>query len=282
MTGATGWGELSWGERSWSGLNDDWFVGSEAYGIGGLAVDSETISFEFEITSDSLSAVRAFDRSGDVSVTSGFGGVFFVDDESSDSSIRLIPGDADYPAVDKSAEWYVDDYSETQISPARYTVELVCRRKSNRDETVNRLVETGWSSDGWGDGGWGGTAPDLKIELSYGNLALDEQDIGQIERDGSPVAGSSTLPLLVSAAQLGALADSVGYPNGVVERTIPDGDDRIVDESDADRQTVSITTRSGVDLDPDDGDYIVRGWSAEFYSYEISHRFQIDLTIHST
>jgi len=282
MTQATGWGDGGWGERSWSGLNNEWFIGRDAVSISSLSIDSQTVSFRFEIPANALDYWRQFDEAGDVAVQSGFAGVFHVVEQGEDSSIELYPGRKDYPAVDRSADWFVDGYSEEQIAPGRFAIELTCIRQTNRDESTTRLTETGWSSDGWGDGGWGGTSPPLKIELPYGTLAVDEGSIGQISGDGSPSGEAATLPLLVSAAQLGAFADAIGSPDAVVERAVPDGENRAVDGSPNSTQTLTLSTASDVDLDLDDGDYLARDWSASYYSQNESHRYQIELTLQET
>jgi len=277
VNNSTGWSDGAWSDGAWSGLDTDWVVAGRAQSLTSISISPDAISVSFEVSDDNIDHYRAFSRSGDLETGSGHGGQFRVFDRATASGVDIYPGNADVPAVERGETWYADGYSEEQVAPTRYAVTLDCVRETNREETTSILVESGWSAGGWSSGAWGGSDPAFDLELSYGTIALDDRSVGQIDREGSPTGDDITVPLLLSSEQAAAIADAAGYPGGVTERSVPDGDDQPVDDSG--RQAVTIST-PGSDLA--DGEYLIRDWSIEFNSHDPSHRWQATLTITET
>lgn len=159
----------------------------------------------------------------------------------------------------------VRGYDEARGSRARVreNVALDTDYQSSREPDGNAPTETR-SSDQW------------SLGFANGTLALDAADVEQA------TAGElQRLSTTVTATQLTALLDSPGYPAGATVRAVPGGDDYVVDESEGDRQTVTVTPPDDRQGDPGypEGDFVILGWEA---SRVAPTRYRVRLDIRAT
>lgn len=212
-----------------------------------IQVGPQTVSLTFLADRDALSSWRAYDRAGDLDVTTGYAGSYRARDRGSDTSVTVDPPADDKPPL-STVDGYVAGYEEAQQAPDRVAITLTVQRSSNRSSVYGTVSQSG--------GDW-------TLDLDTGTLALAAGQVSPADQSGSPAAGEWELALRLSDTQAGALLDNVGYPDAVVERPVPDGDTFVVDANG--RQTVTISAPSGAVLS--DGDYYVRDWSLSARSF---------------
>lgn len=244
-----------------------WTLGSdlEIEPLQDISFDAETISLSFVADADQIDQVRGLETTGDFAVESGAGGRFRAIDRSGGSAgaVALEPSPTETPAVDPT-DVYIADVSETPLSGANeaYEVSIELQRTTNRSERYTAIDESG-------------EAPN-EISLSHGTIALEDTHIGLIERSGSTTGTRPALDLLLSTEQAAAIADSIGFPAGVVDRTVLDGSDLVEDSSG--NHELAISTNSTIDLD--DGTYVARDWSISTYSNtDDSARWRASITL---
>ena len=251
-----------------------------------IELTAATLSLSFVVSTSELTTWREVgDRAGDLAVETGAGGALRTIARGTSGTLTVDADAADAPPI-ATSEWYVDGYSEEQLAPQRYELELDLQRPTNRrDEFTLDDIDVSSADEGFGlnfgeDFGAGAQLA-LLVELGGEGLTLGitERQLGQLDRDGAPTGADVTMPLLLSVEQAAAVADAAGYPEAVVERTVPDGDSLRVDESGG-RQTLGLQTRDDVALD--DGNWLLSEWSLERHSYTTGRRWRAELTLAAT
>lgn len=267
-----------------------------------IELTASTLSLSFEVSESGLSTWRGIgDRAGDLAVETGYGGALRTLGRGSGGTVVVTPDAAETPPV-ATGEWYVDGFDEEQLAPGRYEVSLNLQRRSNRrdefalDDIDVATIDSGFGvnfghefgtpgvvAPGFGRefgrsfGGGGGSPTSFGLQAGAGvTIRLPDDQLGQIDRGGAPTGAEVTIPLTLSDEQAAALADAAGYPDGVVERSVPDDDSVRVDESGG-RQTVVITTRNDVALA--DGEWLLTDWSIEWHSYSADRRWMAGLEL---
>jgi len=228
---------------------------------GDVTADPETLTLVFETDRDALSQWRALDRAGDIQREPGYGGRYRVLDRAgrADWTEARPPGDQAPPFA--GATGYVQSYQEEQVHPDRYRISLTLARGTNRSEAFGTVSQTG----------------DWEFETPYGTVGLDAGQVSQTSRKGTVTAGTTTMALAVDSTQAAALCDAWGFPDAVVEEPVPDGENRLVDESEDSRQTVKLSTPDGAGLP--DGDYFVQGWALRRLGFSDSREWQLEITL---
>ena len=270
-----------------------------------IELTASTLSLSFQVSSSELATWRDIgDRAGDLTVETGAGGALRTLGRGSGGTVVVTPGAAESPPV-ATGEWYVDEFDEEQVAPDRFEVALDFQRPSNRrDEFPLDDIDVATMDSGFGVNfgrsfgapddppqgfgrsfgssfGVGGGAP-LSLALNAGDgvtIRPSDSQLGQLGREGAPTGADVTMPLIFSAEQAAALADAAGYPDGVVEQSVPDDDSVKIDESGG-RQTVGIKTRGDIALD--DGDWLLTDWSIEWNSHSAGRRWMAELELTKT
>lgn len=250
-----GWGNGPWSSSVWSGE-----VGSRFW--------------------------RRFERGGDVDVDVGFAGDFDVIVTGPDPDeviVELDPPDRLRPPLDV-AEYVVTDVETERVAPDEVIVEAeLTRREPRRDVYGPDVVEgepdetthTGWSELSWSEGPWSGYGSYAwRFDLENGEIWANDEDVGRPARSADSAGESIELDIAITDGDAAAIADSLGYPDGVVEHSVPDGADVLVDESPDGRQTIYVEPPVDVDGvdDIEEGEYVVREWSIETLGGELSLR----------
>lgn len=220
-----------------------------------------------------LNVLREFDRAGDLDVKTGYAGRFHTIERSGrdpvDVETAIDPATRHAPPVDLE-DWLVADYSESQVGPNLYRVDVSFQRPEPREDAfdpVSPESSTGWGEGGWGEAGWGGlsTSPDTwTFDLRHGAFELDETQVGLLDRDGSTEGGVATLELHLNREEAAAIADSAGYVDAAVERPVPEGLDFAADTHPDGRQSVYVSMHEGFELDS--GWYVILGWELELFA----------------
>jgi hypothetical protein len=199
---------------------------------------------------DAPPALRdAIDRAGSIEAVSGVGGAFRVIDRG-DNRIALSVPDGIRPAQ-RFLEGLVDRRSTTQLSPVRDDATLAVRRPRPRDAAGVSLT----AADSGGTG-------DYEVAWLDGTgavLALDERQVGPRDASAGSSGTSVSMPLRLSPAEVGLLADRADRPDAIVSRPVPDGRSELADSSGG-RHTVSVSTPADAPLA--DGTYLLTDWSA--------------------
>ena len=242
-------------------LSEEWQIDRERLQPSEIEADADTLSLSFQVQRDQLPTWRQFDRADDVDVEEGFGGAFRAigrdgrdDVEVRIPFTRLRPFE---PAVD----YRVTGYQEEQQSTDLFEIELDLHRVTNRTEAFPALEQSG---DDW------------TLSLAHGTIALANEQVGQLDREGDTPGASVTLPLILSDEQAAALLDSVGYPAGVVVESVPDGPDQRVDETGG-RQTIDLDAPAEAMIDA--GEWFVIDWSLEWWSFSEDREWRVELTL---
>jgi len=237
----------------------------------GLTLTAESITLSFDVDADNLGTWRAIgDRAGRLDTETGFGGAFQTFARGSDGTVTVTPASVSSPPF-AFGSFFVSSYRESHYAPKKTVVEFELARQTNRRDEFSGISAT--------DVQTAPGAPTLTLGLRDGSglsLEFGPDQVGQLSRDGSPAGPSIEVPLLVSPAQAAAVADAAGFPGGVVERAVPDGDSIIVDESGG-RQTAVVSAADDVPLA--DGDYAIAGWTIERYRFDERRRFRLALTL---
>ena len=243
----------------------DWRVGGISLKVtSDLEADAETIALAAPADADTRARLRDLvDRTGDVDTDEGFAGTFRAFDRSGGEAVTLEAPFDQSPPFPTTQPVLVEDASEEQVATDRVDAELDLRRLTNRDDAtdIDGTIATG---DDW------------TFSLAHGTIALSEQQVGQIDREGDTPGASVTLPLILSDEQAAALLDSVGYPAGVVVESVPDGPDQRVDETRG-RQTIDLDAPAEAMIDS--GEWYVTDWSLELWSFSEDREWLVELTL---
>ena len=250
-----------------------------------IELTASTLSVSFQVSSSELSTWREVgDRAGDLAVETGFGGALRTLSRGASGTITVDADAADTPPF-ATSEWHVAEFDEEQTAPQRHEIELELQRPTNRRDEFADLTDRAVSSGSRGFGrnfgrDFGAGDPDIGAYLALGGLgltvAVTSDQIGQIEREGAAPGAHTTLPLVLSAEQAAAIADAAGYPEGVVDEAVADGESRLVDATGG-RQTVTLDVRADVALE--DGQWLLREWSIEWHSFATERRWRAELTL---
>lgn len=254
-----------------------------------IELTASTLSLSFEVSESELSTWRDIgDRAGDLAVETGFGGTLRTLARGTGGAVTVTPDSSESPPF-AAGEWYVDDFDEAQVAPSRYEVSLGLQRPTNRRGEFPGLSDSDVSAADEGFGvdfgnNFGVADPDLPLYLSLQRgegltLGISASQLGQLSRDGGATGATVTVPLLLSDEQAAALADAAGYPDGVVERAVSDGDSRLIDESGG-RQTVVVNTRGTVPLA--DSEWLVLNWSIAWHSYTPERQWRAEIELAET
>ena len=238
------------------------------WSIGGFDVepetiesDAQTLTLSFFIEIDRIDEVRDLQRAGDVDVETGFAGSFRAIDRSADGTISVQPATGDEPPF-TDGSYLVSEYEEEQVSPTRWRVEVTLQRLTNRSQEFGER----WDVDG-----------DVSLTTTTGRIRLSDRQVGQVDRTGSPAGADLTVALFVGGREVAHFIDAAGFPEGVVDRPVPDGDSRVVDETGR-GQTLTV---SGLEHKAiPGGDYLVRDWSVEQRAFG-DRRWRVELVLAS-
>ena len=232
--------------------------------LGGIRVDGRTATVardSLALTPDTLSigvvaqgssaidAWRAYDRAGDLSVETGFGGAFRVIDRAGRSdTVTVQPPPWATPPLD-SVDGWIQSYSEEQVAADVWEIDLTIVRQSNRATPFGTVSQTG----------------DWEFATQRGTIAVNSRSIAQTSQSGTTAGGDWTLRIAATATQAAAWADACSHPAGVVDESVADGTDRLGDESPNSRQTVTIASPASATVP--DTDYLVQDWTLTQQSY---------------
>lgn len=204
-----------------------------------------TLSVSFRTGRDELNDWRAYDRAGDIDQEPGFAGATRTFDRSGrEHPVEVDPPDAFTDVLERQTNWHVSDYVEVQHAPDLFELSLTFQRVFNRADVFDTPSESG----------------DWELETERGTIGLAERHVGTTEAAGDPSGRQTTLSLLLNDVQLASWADAAGYPTGVVERTVPDGEDFLSDQSPNKRQTIDVTAPQIAAFDS--GRYLAVDWTA--------------------
>jgi len=217
-----------------------------------LELSATTLSLSFDVNRSDLGSWRAYDRAGDVALEEGYAGRFRAQDGGNAAEVTVSPDTADQPPVDEFTG-FVLGYEEEQLSPDRVRVSLEIQRKRNRGRQFSTVSESA-------------TDDNVSVELDDSELALGQDAVAQTAAEGSPATRSHEIQLSLDGAQAGALADDGDRPGAVIERSITDEANTLVDESDG-RQTILLSMGLDVDSVLPSGRYLVREWGLTKQSY---------------
>jgi len=239
-------------------VRQTWALQGRSADVENITLTPKTISLSFQSDRDNIDDCRLYERAGDLNVNIGYAGAFRAIARSSATPTAVEPPAADSPPF-VQINGYVNGYQEEQVAPDRFEISLTVHRTSNRDQEFAAITETG----------------DWEISLDHGTVGLNESQVEPLSAGGTTTGADVSLALALSDDQAAAMLDSLGYPDAIAERPIPDGDDTLVDENG--RQTVTITSPRASSLS--DGDWLVKRWTVRFRSYEPSRNWRMELTM---
>jgi hypothetical protein len=241
-----------------------WTIDGTDFEANSLSLDHRTLTLGAEVTT-SIDHWRQYDRAGDLEVVEGANGNFRAFDRSGNAQgpVTIAPPTEWSPAPFGSVKVLVDDYSESQIAPGRFEIELSFQRTSN----VSRDVTDPGATGPWEFGFSLGT-----VGLDGGGV-LDEQVL-VAERDGNTTGGTWTLPILLTDQQARVVIESLSHVGATAERSVPDAAKYVVDATSDDRNTISIAAPSRAVIDS--GSYIATTWDLEYFS---PRRWRVDLEL---
>ncbi|OYR79322.1 hypothetical protein DJ84_18380 [Halorubrum ezzemoulense] len=247
-----------------------WTIGDRDIEPVEVTATPTLLTVAFEISRGDLSYWRQYDHAGDYTVEQGYGGDFTVIDRSGETESLVVDPDASHsPPIPPSEEFLVESYDEEQLSPSRHRVTLGLHRKDPRldvfdvlDELESGQLPTSVEHDGW------------ILDLEESTLQLSEAQVAPSTASGSPIGSEVTLPVRLDDDQAAAIADTAGLPGAVTERSVPDGDNYLVDDSDG-RHTAMINPPAGASLVA--GRYIVRRWELTFRTQNPDRRWGLSL-----
>ena len=241
-------------------LADEWQVDRERVRPSAVEASAETLSLTFTVERENIERWHEYDRAGDITTETGFGGAFRALGRGGDAGTEVRPSFKRMRPFKPSTDYRVAGYAEQQVAPDRFEVTLELQRVRNRAEAFPALAQTGA----------------YEIALSHGTVGLSERQVGQINRDGAAAGAEVSLEVRVSDEQAGALLDNLGYPGGVVARSVPDGPDQRVDETGG-RQTVTLSTPADAAIAG--GDWYVTDWTLSFNAYSDDRQWLVDLAL---
>ncbi|WP_135535364.1 hypothetical protein [Halostella pelagica] len=220
------------------------------------------LSLSFPTDRSGIDHWRQFDRSGDYSRTAQFGGGWRLDDDAGRAEAVDVTPPLDYDPPFDAFSGYVQSYEEQQVAADRLELDISVERLHERRDVFSAVDQTG---------------EDWTISTVRGDLALSNEQVGQISQTGTTAGGDWSLPLALSDAQAAALVDACGVPDAVVDQTVADGDDTVTDATPDDRQTITVSTPSDAVLS--DGSYLVSDWTLSRQSFDETRRWRVKLTL---
>lgn len=245
--------ETSRGYANW------WIGGRMVKARADFTLSPKTLSLSFETDRAGVDFWRQYDRAGDVQVKAGFAGQFEVVDRGNRDPITVEPPFGQQPPFD-IADYYVNSYQETQAAADRFEISMTLQRTGNRSDVFGAADETG--------GFW-------TFEFDRGTIALEEAQVRQASGSGTTAGRSVTLPIVVDDQQAATIVDTAGFPDAVVDRSVPDGKN-FVEDSSGGRQTVTIDAPASASLDS--GTYLIQGWRLSFAGYQ-DDRWRVELEL---
>jgi hypothetical protein len=240
-----------------------WTIDGTDLEANSLSVTHRTLTLGAEVTT-SVDHWRQYDRSGGLQVVGGANGDYRAFDTSGGAQgpITVTPPTEWSPAPFGAIEVFVEDYSESQVAPGRFEIELSFQRASNIGRDVS-------------DPGQAGT---WEFGFSRGTIGLDgalDEQVLVAERDGDSVGDTWTLPLLLSDQQARVVIESLSHVGATAERTVPDGQNYVVDTTTTDRNTVELITPPRATVQS--GTYVATGWDLAWYSHR--RRWLVELSL---
>jgi hypothetical protein len=218
-------------------------IDGQGFDATDLQISPSSLEVSLNVSDDEIDTLRQFDRTGDFSVISQFGGGFRVEGDGGAQTLTLDPPTAWKPPVPQT-EAFIQSYNEQQISPVRFEVSLSLQLPENRTPQFGTVNNSGGV---------------LEISTFRGDISLSASEISQIAQSGSTVGGTIDLSIRVTTEEAAALADSLGFPDGIVQREVSDGQDLIQDTSPDNRQTVDITADPDAKIDSET--FAVTNWT---------------------
>ncbi len=245
-----------------------WLVdGREIEPRGGLTASATRLSLSFLVPASAISYWRSeLTVAGDVNQESGGGGQFRTVDRAGRASPSTItPPDTQSPPF-VPAEYYIAGYGDEPVGGGHFVVSLNGQRVENRDREFSFTTEEL------------ATGSAFSLSTTFDDLAFGTDQLLAAGVSGTTDGAQRELSLLVSDRQAGALMDALAYPNAVVERDVPDGENFTIDTSDPGRQTIAVTGLSGEGVPADD--YLVSDLSVSIAGNAEStrQRWRVDLT----
>lgn len=210
-----------------------------------LELTPSTLSLSWR---DETDAWFRFDESGDFSVTEQYGGGFRAQRRDGGTPVRVEPPLAVRPVIE-IGEWVPADFTTSEVITGLRDYELSLQRPVPRRGAETELVaEAGVFT--------------LTFEANgfTASLGLSDEQVLLSEASASATGRETTLPLLLSNAELATLGAVCDRPAAVVERSVPDGDSRRVDSSAESRHTVTLSAPA--DASVASGTYLIGAWSA--------------------
>lgn len=245
---------------TWSERIVRWAIGPSTVDVTSVELTPSTMSLSFQVGRDRLEHWRRLDRTGNVTIEVGFAGAFeTIDRAGRDGPTTITPPEDHQPPFDR-ADWYINSYQETQQAADRFEIALTFQRVENRADVFDPVDEAG--------GPW-------LIENDRGTIALEDRRVRQSSNTGTTAGGTVALPVTVDDLQAATIADIAGYPDGVVEREVPDGENFFEDTTGG-RQTVAIDAPSEAGFES--GKYYIQNWSLSLSGYD-DDRWLVDLEL---
>lgn len=252
----------------------EWDIGGLRATVDELSMNHRTISFQHTVT-DTIEAWRGYRRAEDVETVVGADGAFRALDRSggAQSPITVSPPANDEPTPFDRFEALVVDYAETQEAPGVFSVDLEVVRTSNRPRTVasagfGLVFDVGSPSRNWPSAPW-------QLDFSQGTIGLAEDQVLLSELDGDATAGEWVLPILLDDIRARILMESLSHVDATAERTVPDGQNYVVDTTSNDTNTVELVTPSRATVQS--GTYVATGWELAWYSHR--RRWVVELSL---
>jgi len=220
-----------------------WALQGQSITVSDATLTPTTISIQFYSDRSDLADWRIYDRAGDTTQETGFGGAFRTVDRAGRSGTVAVEPPADSSPPFDSVAGYVQGYGESQSAPDRAQISMTVARQANRGDVFDQVSGSGIYEFG----------------TQRGTVGLPSGAVAQQERSGTTTAGETQLTLRLTAAEAAAIADAWSHPRGVSEETVSDGANQLVDDSPSKRQTVTVSTPADAQLT--DGTYYATGWS---------------------
>ncbi|WP_323190447.1 hypothetical protein [Halostella sp. PRR32] len=239
-----------------------WMLNGTPMAANDATLTPTALSLSFPTDRSGIGHWRQFDRSGDYSRTTQFGGGWRLDDDAGRAEAVDITPPPDHEPPFDAFTGYVQSYEEQQAAPGRMELDISVERLHERRDVFSAVDQTG--------GDW-------TISTVRGDLALSNEQVGQISQTGTTAGGDWSLPLALSDAQAAALVDACGVPDAVVDQAVAGGDDTVTDATPDDRQTITLSAPSDAVLP--DGSYLVSDWTLTRQSFDETRRWRVELTL---
>lgn len=217
------------------------------------------LSFEVDVA-DAESTWRAYEPT-DVERVTGVGGAYKAFSTRGASAVTLSPASGDTPPSESSFDVHITGYSEQQVAPTRVVISLDLARVTTRSSSHTAVSETGA----------------YELALATGTIGLGTEAVDRIPREGQPTGAEFTLSMLLDDNQAATVMDNANRPAAVTARSIPDGDDQLVDTTTDDSHTVDLTVPPAAPLV--DQTAIITDWRIAELAKGGPHRWQCEVTL---